>query len=333
MTTSESAVDESVAGRVGDVAGFWRRTAAFGIDCVVLGLIGLALAILFFDQLAAIGQWGRLIGFLIGSTYFGLMEGHAGRCQSLGKQALKIKVIKCDADGIATLGVTQACLRYAIVAVPTVLGGIAFVDLPALNSPHEAWISRVNSFAVFLWGAALVYLLAFNRPSRQSLQDLAVSSLVVRVSTKQVRVVQVRRKHWVALGAFAGLILLASPFVNRYLASKLTELDQIQRATLTVPSVMRSGVTMSSIRHVGSSGDAPRTVTIISVVSGSPMLQTEQGTHAIARAAFGAWPMLANQDIVTIVSVRGADLGIASWRTQFVESWPGRQWASKMTSP
>ncbi|WP_157655894.1 hypothetical protein [Burkholderia ubonensis] len=90
---------------------------------------------------------------------------------------------------------------------------------------------------------------------------------------------------------------------------------------------------MSSIRHVGSSGDAPRMVTIISVVSGSPMLQTEQGTHAIARAAFGAWPMLANQDIVTIVSVRGADLGIASWRTQFVESWPGRQWASKMTSP
>ena len=332
MTTSENTVDESVAVPSDEVAGIWRRTVAFAIDCLVLGVIGLTLAVLLFDQLAAIGRWGRLIGFLIGSIYFGLMEGHAGRCQSLGKLALKIKVIRCNADGIATLSVTQACLRYAIVAVPTVLGGIVFVDLPVLNSPNAVWISSVNSFAVFLWGAALVYLPVFNRPSRQSLQDLAVSSLVVRDSTKQARVVQVRRKHWVALGTFAGLILLASPFANRFLASKLAGMDQIQRAALSVPSVRQSGVTTGSIWHVGSPGDAPRTATTISVVTGSPMLQTEQGTHAIARAVFSASPTLANQDVVTIVSMRAVDLGIASWRTQFFESWPGRQWASKMNS-
>ncbi|RKF50880.1 RDD family protein [Paraburkholderia fungorum] len=333
MTTTENTVAESVAAPSGEIAGFWRRTAAFAIDCLLLGLIGLALAVLFFDQLATIGQWGRLIGFLIGSIYFGLMEGHAGRCQSLGKQALKIKVVRCNADGIATLSVTQACLRYAIVAVPTVLGGIGFIDLPVLSSPNTAWIVWVNSFVVFLWGAALLYLLAFNRPSRQSLQDLAVSSVVVRQSTQQAQVVQVRRKHWVALGAFAGLILLASPLANRFLASKLADLEQIQRATLSIPSVRQSSVTANSIVHVGSSGDAPHTVTTISVVSGSPMLQTEQGTHAIARAAFGASPMLAKQDIVTIVSVRVVDLGIASWRRQYFESWPGRQWPSKMKSP
>ncbi|WP_152601998.1 hypothetical protein [Burkholderia paludis] len=246
---------------------------------------------------------------------------------------MSIKVVRRGADGIAPLSVKQACLRYAIVAVPTVLGGIGFVDLPAMNSPDAVWVVRLNAFAISMWGASLIYLLAFNRPSRQSLQDLAVSSLVVRVSAKQAQVVPVRRRHWVVLGAFAGLILLASPFVNRLLASKLADLDTIQRATLSVPSVRQSSVTTSRIWQLGASGKAARTITTISVVSGSPMLQAEQGTHAVARAAFGASPMLSNQDIVTIVSVRGVDLGIASWRTQFVESWPGRQWPSKMVSP
>jgi uncharacterized RDD family membrane protein YckC len=333
MITSENAVDESTVLHSGKVAGFWRRTAAFGIDCLVLGLIGLALAVLFFDQLAAIGQWGRLIGFLIGLTYFGLMEGHAGRCQSLGKHALKIKVIRCNANGIATLSVTQACVRYAIIAAPTVLGGIGFVDLPALNSPDVAWLSTANSFAVMLWGAALLYLIAFNRPSRQSLQDLAVSSLVVAVSTKQAEVVPVRSKHWVALGAFASLIVVASLLVNRFLAPKLAELNLIQRATLSVPGVRQSSVTTGRIWHAGSSDEPSRASTTISVVSGSRMLQTRQGMLAIARAAFNASPMLAQQDVVTIVSVRSVDLGIASWRTQVVESWPGRDWPSKITSP
>ncbi|KFG92326.1 hypothetical protein GQ56_0138035 [Burkholderia paludis] len=79
MTASENAVEEDAVIQEGEVAGFWRRTVAFGIDCIVLGLIGLALAVLFFNPLAEIGQWGRLIGFLIGLIYFGLMEGHAGR--------------------------------------------------------------------------------------------------------------------------------------------------------------------------------------------------------------------------------------------------------------
>ncbi|WP_161556768.1 RDD family protein [Paraburkholderia hospita] len=315
-----------------EVAGLWRRTVAFGIDGLVLGLIGLAIAILFFDQLAAIGSWGRLIGFLIGLSYFSIMEGFDGRCQSLGKQAMKIKVVRCGASGVGTLNMTQAGARYAIIAIPNVLGGIGFVDLPALNSPTMAWLPVVNSFVVFLWDATLLYLLVFNRPYRQSLHDLAVSSIVVRESVSHVRGAPVRALHWSVLGAFALFLMIASPFVNRYAASKLTGPYAIQRVTLAIPGVRQSSVTTGSSRRVGSVYRTPTTVTTIVVFVSDPMLQTERGVAAIAKAAFSALPILAKQDIVTIACVRAVDLGIATWRTQFGESWPGTTWESKLGS-
>jgi uncharacterized RDD family membrane protein YckC len=331
MLASKAGVDCGEASLEGEVAGFWRRTVAFGIDCLVLGIIGLALAILFFDQLAAIGQWGRLIGFLIGSAYFGLMEGYAGRCQSVGKQALRIKVVRCSINGIGTLTVAQAWLRYAIVAVPSVLGGIWFIDLPGLHSPGVAWLSDVNSLVVFLLGTVLVYLLAFNRPSRQSLHDLAVSSLVVRTSASEPQIVPVRRLHWIVLGAVIALAIVASPLVNRFIASTLTDLHAIQSSTSSIPGVRESSVTESHVWHVGSSGKAQRTDTTIFVVS-NPELQPRACTLEVARAAFSASPALVKRDIVSIVCARAVELGIASWRKQFAESLSGSEWALKIAS-
>ncbi|MFP3480615.1 hypothetical protein SB780_37830, partial [Burkholderia sp. SIMBA_057] len=66
---------------------------------------------------------------------------------------MKIKVVRCGASGVGTLNMTQAGARYAIIAIPNVLGGIGFVDLPVLNSPTTAWSPVVNSFVVFLWDA------------------------------------------------------------------------------------------------------------------------------------------------------------------------------------
>ncbi|WP_233874507.1 RDD family protein [Paraburkholderia adhaesiva] len=331
MTSDIDNKATSGAASGGEVAGFWRRTVAFGIDCLVLGLIGSTLAFLFFDQLAKIGLWGRLIGFLIGVGYFGFMEGFAGRCQSLGKRVLKIKVVRRDANGVRALTFAQASARYAVIAIPLVLGGIGFVDLPVLNSLTMAWLSTANRLVVFLWSTASLYLLAFNRPCRQSLHDLAVSSLVIRDSASEARVTPVRTLHWVVLGAVAGLVIIVSPFLNRYVASKLTDMYAIQRATLSIPGVRQCSITANSSWHVGT-GDKARRTAMIAVVTNAPVLLTERGMLEIAKAAFAASPILASQDAVTIVSARAVDLGIATWRTQYAESFPGSEWVAKIGS-
>ncbi|MEX3693419.1 RDD family protein [Paraburkholderia sp. BR14263] len=100
MTDNET-LDEKAARDIdcAMAAGFWRRTAAFAIDGILLGLIGMVVIALGFEWLARIGTWGRLVGFAFGSLYFALMEGTGGRCQSFGKQALKIKVVRVTPDG------------------------------------------------------------------------------------------------------------------------------------------------------------------------------------------------------------------------------------------
>ncbi|KGC70071.1 RDD family protein [Burkholderia pseudomallei] len=307
-------------------AGFWRRTAAFAIDGILLSLIGMAVIALGFEWLARIGAWGRLIGFAFGSLYFTLMEGTGGRCQSFGKQALKIKVVRGTPDRCVPLTASQAWARYVIVAVPLVLGGIGFVDVPMLRS-GTSWLAVANSLIVFLWGAALFYLLVYNRPTRRSLHDLAVSAMVVRVKANAIRLVPVSRAHWITMSVACALLATGGLVVRHWADKTLTDLSGIQQAIVRVPGVRQSAV--SSLHQVGSAS-RPLTHTSITAVVDTPALQTNDGALEIARAAFADAPMLANQDRVTVVMVRGVDLGIATWRQQFVESLAGREWAAKM---
>jgi len=60
------------------LAGFWRRFFAFVIDGLILGLIGVVLAIPFFDLRSDLGPTGRLVGFFMGLIYFAIPESVAG---------------------------------------------------------------------------------------------------------------------------------------------------------------------------------------------------------------------------------------------------------------
>jgi uncharacterized RDD family membrane protein YckC len=307
-------------------AGFWRRTAAFAIDGIVLGLIGMAVIALGFEWLTRIGAWGRLIGFAFGSLYFTLLEGVNRRCQSLGKQALKIKVVRLSPDGFVPLTPIQAWLRYAIIAVPFILGGMGFVDTSAMRH-GPSWLAIVNSEVVFLWGAAIVYLLVFNRPSRRSLHDMAVSAAVVRVAAHASPQAPVRRVHWIAMSV-VGTLLVAGGLVARHrFDDALAGMLGIQQAVADVPGVRESGVA-SMHRVKGTSGTDAQT--IITAVVATPALQTEEGALEIVRAAFTATPMLATRDAVTVVIVRSADVGVATWRQQMTASLPGPEWATRL---
>lgn len=66
----------------GIISGFWRRLLALVVDGVILGLAGSLLGLVFFEPLAGLGVWGRLLGFSVAFGYFGLLNSSIGRGQT-----------------------------------------------------------------------------------------------------------------------------------------------------------------------------------------------------------------------------------------------------------
>lgn len=160
------------------IAGFWRRLFAFWLDGAVLGIIGLFLGYFLYDYFASMGKWGQAIGFVITLSYSGIMNSYILGGQTLGKMAMKIKVVSINGT---PLSVTASFFRSSIFCAPFFLNG-AIPNVDFLNS----WLQSTLSSLVFGVGLSIVYLFIFNRKTRQSLHDLAVGSYVVRVGLETV---------------------------------------------------------------------------------------------------------------------------------------------------
>jgi uncharacterized RDD family membrane protein YckC len=98
-----------------EIAGFWRRLFAFCLDGLLLGALGAGIGLFAYDGLAALGDWGRLVGFLIAMIYFGVTDSDLSKGQTLGKRIAGIKVV--TANGLP-LSVRASTLRATIFCVP-----------------------------------------------------------------------------------------------------------------------------------------------------------------------------------------------------------------------
>jgi uncharacterized RDD family membrane protein YckC len=56
------------------IAGAWRRLFAFLLDGLLLGVLGFSLGLVAHDDLVALGDWGRAVGFAIALTYFNALH-------------------------------------------------------------------------------------------------------------------------------------------------------------------------------------------------------------------------------------------------------------------
>lgn len=196
----------SIASRpIGDL---WRRFLAFAVDCAFLGLVGFVLGLFFFRLFSQLGPWGRLVGFFISLVYFSVMESAIGGGQSLGKLWLKLIVV--DAQG-NTIPFEQAVLRFTIFAVPGFLFGL---PLPVSRTP---WAVVILLGVVLLGaGGATLYLIVFNRATRQGLHDLAVGSYVASAAESgPVAARPARSKHWLVAASIPVVALVAGVFAAR----------------------------------------------------------------------------------------------------------------------
>lgn len=315
------------------VVGFWRRSFAFWLDSLILALIGWMLIMLVGDALMRLGHWARLIGFVIASLYFTLLEGGPGRGQSLGKRLMKIKVVRFAPTGLGPLPYSQAGLRYAIVGVPTVVGGLAFIGSNTSNSPALWWLVALNGVLVGIWLFALGYLYLFNRPTRRTLQDLATSTIVVPVSETNGLLTPVRPVHWKILTGAAIVIGIGAAVGVHFMTPTYRELGDVQRVVSTVPGVGEVGVWSGTSSINSSQGRTTSHGVAISFTLSNADMRCEQITPQVAKAALQGWPAASHRDYMSVICMRSIELGIVHWRNQTVTTHSPKQWSAQLDLP
>ena len=175
------------------ISGYWRRIGAFVIDSIVLGVVGTFLGFFLEDVFIDLGGWGRLLGFVIALLYFGIMNSKVSNGQTLGKKALKIRVVDSENQSISLL---KSLGRYSIIGIPFFLNNAQF--------PFEVLISfwmYILSFIVFGGLFSIFYLYTFNRVTRQSLHDLVFKTYVVNVGSDKQEIDDVWKTSFGDCGA------------------------------------------------------------------------------------------------------------------------------------
>jgi uncharacterized RDD family membrane protein YckC len=318
-----------VTQQLAPIAGFWRRIFAFCIDGLLLGALGTGIGLIAYDRLVALGAWGRAVGFAAALIYFGAMDSNLFGGRTLGKRLVGIKVV--TSTGLP-LSVSASTLRATIFCVPYFLNG-ASMDAGAFTS----WLSALLVFLVFGVGFSIVYLLLFNRRTRQSLHDLAVGAYVV--SAKADGPIGDGGRIWTAHFGVVGLILVAAlvlPFLAQQVARSepFVELLSVQQGLQHEPGVRHATAYIGVNKFVSSSQGATTTH-----IFSSRILLTKRVTdldslaNRLARIILDRSPSAEKEDVIALSIVYGYDIGIASaWRSQNFSFSPA-EWRKRSSTP
>ncbi|MBZ4039100.1 RDD family protein [Novilysobacter selenitireducens] len=309
LSTGEAPVSEPGA------AGFWRRSIAFVVDALVLGIIGALAGWALFDEFARMGGYGRVIGFIVALAFFGVMNSALCQGQTLGKRLLGVRVVGRNGS---LLSLPQSLLRYSVLGIPFFLNGAPF-DAEMLFSP----MGYVLSLVIFGGMLSILYLYVFNRRGRRSLHDLVVGSSVVTAQTPvaMVRPVPVWRVHLAvvavllaaatAVPALTGRLAQSNSFKDLLLAYEaINALHGVQHAQLTHNTAFRSG--------------SPNVESVVAQVNLAEE-RVNDGAFAehIAEVILAKDKKAGAMSAIHVTLVYGYDLGISSsWRAKSYQFAP-----------
>jgi uncharacterized RDD family membrane protein YckC len=150
-------------------AGTLRRGAAFAIDALILVAAGTALGSALFNVFMALGQWGKALGLATALSYFGLGDSARYGGATPGKRLMGIRVKGRDGEPVTPV---RAGARALVFLVPWLL--------EPRCSACPATVEAALGILVYGGGAAILYLLIFNRGTGQSLHDLLTGAFVTR---------------------------------------------------------------------------------------------------------------------------------------------------------
>ncbi|HEV2136123.1 MAG TPA: RDD family protein [Terracidiphilus sp.] len=280
------------------IGALWRRILAFLIDSIAIAAIGAFLGYFFFDLLMGLGPAGRLVGYFVGFVYFALPESSFGNGQSVGKRFLRLKIVNRDGNLIS---IERSFLRYTIFALPWFIYGLPFS------------ISRMNPTGTFLFslaivglGGATIYLIVFNRHTRQGVHDLATGSYVAEARMDNaISARPIWKPHW-----YIALIILVLAAVTgsetlspRYGTSQLlADAHQVE----SLPGVQSASIKREIIYNGGK-----EEINLSSYVR-CTITTSEEETLAnqVANSLITTDPTIDKYSMLRIVLIRGYDIGI-----------------------
>jgi len=302
------------------ISGFWRRLGALFIDSLILGLLGFLLGLVFESTFVEMGQWGRIVGFVISLTYFGLMNSALFNGQTLGKKLLKIRVVDASNNSISLI---KSLIRYVILGTPFFLNALQFTGD---NSP--TFLIYLIYIIVFGGLLAIPYLYCFNTMTRQSLHDLIVSSYVVNADAQK----QETGSIWKGHPYIVGLLLLISasiPFVYGTLQKnaafeELVTAEDLQTARLSLmenPAVRDAFIRVIGFTGFNEAGESERS----NFLSAGVFLRSDETADEAMAKDFGkivlsTYPEAEQNSQIRLLMTYGYDIGIFS-------RWHNRQYS------
>ncbi len=292
------------------ICGFWRRIGALLFDTIFIGLFGFLLGLILESWFVQIGPWGRLLGFIISMSYFGLMNSRLFDGQTLGKKVLKIKVV--DASN-ASISVGKSFLRYSFIAIPFSLNG-------AQISENALGTFMIYPLSIIIFGGllSLNYLYIFNRNTRQSIHDLATGTYVVNSHVEKHPVEPVFKAHY----AVVALIVISAAIIPVF-TSTLAESEPFKGLLKTQQILSKAPL----VQHVSISdgekmvmlGDAEKTATYVNahVQLYKDTVLNNDFARQLAEKILSSYPQAQQKNLIQITLSYGYDIGITSkWNTQ-----------------
>ena len=290
------------------ISGFWRRVGALLIDSIILGLVGLALGLVFEKQFVEIGGLGRFIGFFMALTYFGVMNSKLSGGQTLGKKVLEIKVVNANNQ---TIGVLRSFARFCILGIPYFLNGSHFT-----NEIMTTYLVYPISFIIGgLFSVAYLYI--FNRLTRQSLHDLIVGTFVVNTTVEKQSTVAVWRVHLIVVSILFFIATIAPAFISNVVKSDpFSKLLSVQTAMMKNPSVSYATVNYGKTSIIWAN-ESKKTTTYVNaqVFLKQDTVDDKELAKHLAKILTINYPDSLQSDAIIINLTYGYDIGISSkWK-------------------
>jgi uncharacterized RDD family membrane protein YckC len=328
------------------IGALWRRILAFVIDGLVLGLVGFVVGLPFFETFSALGPWGSLVGFCLALPYFSILNSTIGNGQTLGKRLMHIKVVDRNGNPIPFW---KSVIRYGVFAVPY------FLNEALLPTTRTPWVvSIVVSVAVFGVGGASLYLVVFNRRTRQGIHDLAAGSYVADAyKDGALRIEPSWRFHWLILSALLLSLFVSTGILSDKLAQwrPFPQLLEDVRLVEGMEGVQAAGVQDMNSRNFSSGGK--KTTLVINVYWAGKSAGNHPFTESLTERVTEGWAEkqpIADQaakliighdstvkehDSLKVVVIRGYNIGIAHAQISYTYEHTPAEWNARLfgTSP
>jgi uncharacterized RDD family membrane protein YckC len=288
------------------ICGFWRRIGALFIDTLILGVFGYVVGLFLEDTFVQLGGWGRIIGFAVSITYFGIMNSSLSNGQTIGKKILNIRVV--DSSN-STINLPKSFLRYSFLAVPFSLNGAQITNEALLS-----YLMYPLSFIIFGGLLSISYLYIFNRVTRQSLHDLVIGTYVVNAEVSSEELPSVWKPH---LGVVVALFIAAAlvPAFTSDLAKSepFKGLLATQEAINSNELVKYAGVTEGSSTFTSSdSGSTTTTYVNTQAFLYENNVDDPNTAKQLAQTIIKTYPESLNKNLIQVTLTYGYDIGIAS---------------------